>query len=151
MLAKLLKKDFNSELSAFGGVFVYCLIGLAFLLLARWEIFIELAIGFIAALVVMFGIRTFYFKERPQKIKHNSYLSKINASSFPSIHALRSTILATILAIYFNKWQLILPLALIPVFACYSRLAIKKHDSIDITFGVVIGVVVGWLITLISF
>ncbi len=146
-LRKFLKSEFQHELSNFGGIWFYGLVALAFLVLAKWEPFLEIVIGFFAIFAVMFLIRSFYFKERPQKLKHDSYLSKINASSFPSIHAMRSTVLATILFIHFGIWQLIIPLALIPIFACYSRIAIKRHDLVDITFGVIFGIIVGWLIT----
>src|SRR3989344_162848 len=103
-------------------------------------------VGFIVTYIIAFIIRIFYFKDRPEKEKYNSFLSRIDSSSFPSVHAARSIMFAILLSVYYKSLLLTLFLILIALLVSYSRIFLKKHYWIDVVVGFIMGIVLALLI-----
>ena len=84
----------------------------------------------------------FYFKDRPRKQTFSNILERIDASSFPSLHAARVTFLGGSL-IYFFKNHLVTFLIMFFIgIVFYTRILLKKHDWIDIIAGLFVGLAV---------
>lgn len=87
-------------------------------------------------------VRILYFKERPEKKQYNNILEKIDASSFPSMHASRATILLITLSTYFNfELKITTFLTLIWGTILYARIHKKRHDYKDIIGGTLLGII----------
>jgi len=70
-------------------------------------------------------------------------VSKIDASSFPSVHAGR---VVSIGAMFNGIFPELLGLIILTGgFVLYSRIYLKKHDWVDIFGGVVLGLICFWL------
>lgn len=108
---------------------------------------LQFFVGFVASYLIALIIRMFYFKDRPEKEKYNSFLSKIDASSFPSVHSARSIMFAMFLSAYYNNLLLTLFLMLLALLISYSRIFLKKHYWADVIVGFVMGIVLALLIT----
>jgi len=87
-------------------------------------------------------IKILFPKTRPNGQKYTTILEKIDAGSFPSLHASRITIVYLTLfsATNFLPFKIIF-LAIIPI-VMLSRINLKKHFFIDIVGGFIIGVVI---------
>ena len=144
-----IKSMIFEDLSALGGSVFYGFVLLLVLLLGELELFFSLLIGFFFSLLIIILIRTFYFKDRPKKEKHNSYLEKIEASSFPSWHAARAMFLALMFSYLFVNKLMTIFLIIIALLVSYSRIHLKKHDWVDILGGLVLGVVTFLLVFLV--
>lgn len=101
-------------------------------------------------------IKFFFFKNRPNYESWTNWYEKIQASSFPSIHAARFgvfvgfTINQSPVFLYgFNLKFFILVLFFILV--SYSRIILKKHYFIDVLVGAVLGVLIGYFSDIILF
>ncbi len=135
-------KKFFEELTFLGGILFYIIFSLYFLFNKEYIFLTQLVAGLVIIYAVTLLIRLFYFKPRPKKIKHNNFIEKIDASSFPSIHTARTTFLFIFLVFNFlnNLW--ILSLILILSFlVIYSRIYLKKHDWVDVVGGIMLGIV----------
>ncbi len=102
---------------------------------------LQLLIGFVLTYAIAFIIRIFYFKDRPAKEKYNSMLSKIDSSSFPSVHSARAILYAVLISNYFNNYILYIFLVVLALIVSYSRVYLKKHYWIDVVAGWIIGLV----------
>lgn len=106
------------------------------------KLFFSLAI----TLVIVFSIRFFYFKQRPNKKRYKNLFQKLYNSSFPSVHAARAIILAYFFSkIYFNIF-FISGFWLIALLVCYSRIYMKDHYLIDVISGALLGILISILI-----
>ena len=119
-------------------LFIY-LIGLKYLTL-------QLIIGIFLSYIINFIIRIFYFKNRPVKERYNSFLSKIDSSSFPSAHSSRVIIFAIILSSYFNNLYLSFLFIISALFVAYSRIRTKKHFIFDVIVGLFIGIIISFFV-----
>jgi len=64
---------------------------------------------------------------------------RIDNSSFPSIHAARTVMISMAL---FNKFNVLLPLlVLMTILVLMTRIYFKRHDIVDLSVGVIIGIV----------
>jgi membrane-associated phospholipid phosphatase len=103
---------------------------------------IKLFLSLTITLVIVFSIRFFYFKQRPNKKKYKNLFQKLYNSSFPSVHAARAIILAYFFSkIYFNI-IFIVGFWLIALLVCYSRIYMKDHYLIDVTSGALLGMII---------
>jgi len=137
------------DLSTLGGSIFYAFVLGLSLLFGEIELFTDLLVGFFFTLLVIVLIRTFYFKDRPKKEKYNSYIEKIEASSFPSWHSARIIFLALMFSYFFVNRYVTGLLILTSLAVAYSRIHLKRHDWIDILGGIVLGVVTFLLVFLI--
>ncbi|GEM_PF-392247 len=149
-LSELIKKskfDFQPwrDLTSLGSIVFYALLIFSILLLAEFNLFFQLLFGFVLILGIISLIRIIYFRSRPNHRIYQNLLEKIDAGSFPSVHAARCIFLALALGNYFQNFYLTSFLILTALAIMYSRIILKKHDWIDLTAGTVLGIIVFWI------
>ena len=137
------------DITTFGGFVFYCLIMLLALIFQEFTLFFKLLFGIIFTTIVIVLIRTFYFKNRPNKQEYGNFIDKIDASSFPSWHTAKIVFLALIFNYFFshnnifnnNDTQNYLTLLffITALLVAYSRIYLKKHDWKDVVGGIVLG------------
>ena len=138
----ILKKIFD-EITFLGGILFYLIVSFLFLYFQKQDIFLKLILALISVYLITAIIRMFYFKNRPKKLNHSNFLEKLDASSFPSIHAARATLLFILFSlINLEKLFLIAIMFLLLLSVYYSRIYLKKHDIIDILGGIILGILV---------
>lgn len=129
------------DVSTLGSALFYWFLAFILLSVGYVSVFVLLAIFFIAVYLLVAMIRFFYFKERPHKEPYSNFFEKIDASSFPSVHAARSVFLAFVLHTLFESTLLFSVLVFCAAFlVCVSRVLLHKHDIVDVIGGAVLGV-----------
>lgn len=149
MFVRLMQKYFElffRDMTSLGGMFFYGLLVVGLGLLGHYELAKRLIFAFLIITAITVLIRSVYFKDRPKKQAHSTFLERIDASSFPSIHAARSSALAVILGEFSASPYFYAFVTCIAILVCLSRHYLKKHDTADIIAGIVLGVVVGSLL-----
>ena len=142
------KHKFFRDISDLGDIYFYLIILIVLLTIKQYTLFIKIFSALVLIYIIAAIIRYFYFNARPTKDKYNNLLEKIDASSFPSLHAGRSVILA--LYAYFN-----LPLALsififiLTIIIAYTRIYLKRHYISDVIVGAILGIIVFYISNLI--
>lgn len=130
------------DVTFFGSlVFNFFLIAL-FFSFGYYQLSLVLFVGLFLAYIVVFAIRASYYRERPQKQKYSSYLQKIDSSSFPSMHACRSTIIFLLVGAFFHNILIWFLLGTILLLVGVSRIYLKKHYLTDVLGGLLIGVLI---------
>ena len=110
---------------------------------SAFEVATELLFALILLYVIVSIIRLFYFKKRPDSQKFSGFLTKIDASSFPSMHAARSTVLASVVWQLFSfSWSAGIILGLFVLLTGFSRVYGKRHYWSDVIAGWIIGGIV---------
>jgi undecaprenyl-diphosphatase len=145
----LLHKLFE-ELTFFGGIAFYLIVCAIFLAINKMSEVLFLLSGLFLIYLLTFVIRLFYFKPRPDKQDYTSFLEKLDASSFPSIHAARIIFLALFLTfkIVTNLTiTKILLMTILCILVIYSRIYLKKHHLSDILAGSLFGVLTYVILT----
>ena len=134
--------DFYRDITSLGSLWIYCIILLLFLLQKDYLIFKKLLAGLVLIQAITIAIRSFYFKERPSRYPHKSYIERIDASSFPSLHSARIAFLSVFFIKYFSNVFLGILILITAVLVAYSRIRLKKHDLKDVLGGVIVGAAV---------
>jgi len=142
---KILRVLFG-QLTQFGGLVFYVAVLGLLLLLNQMRIFLALLASLVACMGLAVLIRSFYFKARPERMKHSNFLERMDASSFPSIHSMRSVSLAFWLSVYFGSSLIAVYLVSLAVLVILSRIILKKHDVSDVFFGMVFSLAINLLI-----
>ena len=106
-----------------------------------------LAILLFAGLTITYYAVTFLkvlvARPRPFILMPDSHLFIIEKSfSFPSNHAAQSFMAATVLSGFFAAWRM--PLFIIAVLVCYSRIYLGVHFLSDVAAGAFIGILAGY-------
>jgi len=127
------------DITSLGGLSFFVILSFLVLTLQKFELLTKLLFGFVITFAVVVLIRTFYFKDRPKKKEHSTYFERIEAASFPSLHSARVVFTVAVLVKYLNQMYAAVFMTLIAALVCYSRIYLKKHDWIDITFGALLG------------
>ena len=143
-------KDLIRDITSLGSLSFYLITSLIFLLLNNYTIFRKLAIGLVLIYVVVIPIRTFYFKHRPEKYEYKSYIERLDASSFPSLHAARTAYMCLTLIEFFNENLISLIIVIVSLAVFYSRIHLKKHDILDISGGAIVGGLIYFLVSYIG-
>lgn len=130
------------EITSLGGNWIYILISVFFLVLGEHGVFNRLLFGFIVVYFAVFAIKIFYFKKRPKKYPYSSFIEKIDASSFPSVHAARSAFLAIVMMVYFNNTLISVFLAILAILVAHSRIYLREHDIYDVSAGFFLGILI---------
>ena len=134
-LLEIALKDFTS----FGGLVLYAIFGLVFYFAGYKEMVLRMFIGLMLMYLFISPLRLIFFTKRPVPEKHANLLEKIDAGSFPSMHATRTTFLAMQLSIFFKDVYLTVLFFLIVTITCYSRIHLRRHHPRDIYVGVILG------------
>lgn len=125
----ILVMKYGSKYGSYNAVII-CFI---LLLLFNLNLAFLFILSIIFSYVITSVIRIVYFKERPEKIKYSSFLMKIRASSFPSAHVQRATIITYFLSILWI-YSLFITIIL-TLLVGYTRYKKKRHDLYDISAG----------------
>jgi undecaprenyl-diphosphatase len=146
------QKELLQDLKGMSGVPVFGLIIIVSFLLGEKSLAAQLFAGIVIAYAVTILIRVLYFRQRPDMEKYHSFIQKIDASSFPSLHSMRAGVLGTVLALHFSNPLLSALFVLCSVAVAASRVLLKRHFVSDVVAGLVIGVIIGFAVArLISF
>src|SRR3989344_6019215 len=138
------------DITTFGGFVFYCLFMLLTLMFQEFTLFFKLLFGIIFTTIIIVLIRTFYFKNRPNKQEYDNFIDKIDASSFPSWHTAKIVFLALIFNYFFDhnnifnnntKNYLTLLFFITTLLVAYSRIYLKKHDWKDVVGGIILGMI----------
>ena len=138
------------DTAALGGLALYGLIAVLFLLLGKLNVFVMLVIGLALCYGIISIIRLVFFRIRPDKQRYSGVFTKIDAGSFPSMHSARVTVLAIILAQFFAAPVISALLVLGVLSVVVTRVLLKRHYVSDVVGGVVIGALIGWLTLLVT-
>ncbi len=137
--------DKMRDITAFGSVVFYLFVFVWFLAVApstAWLLLWGLLIIHAVAMI----IRNYYFKHRPEAERHPTWLDKIDAASFPSIHAARIIFVVFTLNRYLMNYWLMAVMVVVLLLVCFSRIYLKKHDIVDLGGGLVLGTLIYFLL-----
>ena len=134
------------DATALGGLPLYALVTIIFAAMQKWIVFAELAIGLAAAYSLKAIVSTFFFKKRPKKKKYTNWFEKIDASSFPSTHSIRATVLGIMLAITFGNYWITALLVIGIATVGLTRIYFERHYWSDVSWGWAFGVIIAWLV-----
>jgi undecaprenyl-diphosphatase len=141
----MIREEFLQDLKALAGVPLFCVVVALAFVLGKVSLASQVIVGLVLAYVLTVFIRTFYFRLRPDREKYHNYFEKINASSFPSMHAMRASVLATLLILYFNSTLLTVLFIVCALGVAVSRVMTKRHYTTDVTVGLILGVLLAFL------
>ncbi len=134
--------DFIRDISSLGGALFCGLYVLIFLIFGYYGFALKLLLGLIIMQILAIIIRSFYFKNRPNPEKYVDFFGRIDASSFPSLHAARSSFLMMMLISFFSNNFLDSLLVLLGIVVPLTRIVLRKHDWIDVVSGFILGLAV---------
>ena len=135
-------KENIQEFSLMGSSYTFGIIILISLILQKYVLALELFIGLILVYVIGYGIRFFWYKDRPKKEKHKNLPQKLDASAFPSLHAGRSIVLGSVIGMFFNSSLLSTLLIFLILLNGYSRVYQKRHYWSDVLGGWGMGIII---------
>lgn len=133
------QNDFFRDLTSLGSLWFYLCIILFFVIFNNKAIVNKLLVGLVLMYFIAVIIKTFYFKERPNKYTYRSYIEKLDASSFPSLHSARIAFLNITLIGHFNNLFISILFVSLIMIVAYSRIYLQKHDLKDVIAGIVVG------------
>lgn len=115
------------------------LVFVPFIFLGNSKIFHYLLLALLINEIFCSVIKILFPKKRPTGQTYTNLIEKIDAGSFPSIHASRITIVY--LTLFSNTENLALKIVFLSVIVLvfYSRVKLKKHFWIDVLGGFVMG------------
>lgn len=116
-----------------------------FAVLGPSSIFYKLLIALCVNEFICSLIKYLFHRPRPDGQTYNGILEKIDAGSFPSIHASRISLVYLTLLFFTNHLSLKIVFALVILVVTYSRVSLKRHYWTDILGGVVIGSIIFFL------
>ncbi len=140
-MKKTLRKhldEFFRDITSLGSFALFLLVLLLFI---ASPLLAPLFFGFFVTLAAAVLIRIVYFKNRPKKEEHANFMERLDASSFPSLHAARIAFLALVLSTYFSNRYLSVIFFTLAVLVSYSRVYLQKHDWWDVVGGIAVGIV----------
>lgn len=140
------KNDFFRDITSLGSLWFYVLFLIFFLILEDYSSLKVLLSGFVLVYLAVIIIRSLYFKNRPKKYPYNNLLEKLDASSFPSMHAMRTGFLTSFFIEYFKNSLISILLIILALIILYSRTYLKKHDWKDVIAGAVFGALVYFVV-----
>jgi undecaprenyl-diphosphatase len=103
---------------------------------------IKLFIGIVIITLIAMIIKALFFKVRPKKQKTRTFIERLDASSFPSIHSARITFLTFSIIAISTSLILTIFLIILGILIAYSRIYLKKHYLFDVIAGIVLGLIV---------
>jgi len=134
-------KDLMQDVKALGGAPFFVLLVVISYGVGESRLASILLAGFIASLLLTASIRAVYFRQRPDKTKFRTWWEKIDASSFPSLHAMRAFFLAALFSVEVPVvWFGVVLFGIASVVA-YLRVKQKRHHVSDVIAGSVLGVI----------
>jgi len=146
----IIKQRFFEEVTFLGGFTFFLILSFIFFILGHTRQAIQVILALFIIYFLTLIIRSFYFKPRPKKIKHTNFVEKIDASSFPSVHAARITFLSLFLLTTLSPTlPYILVVLVLWFLTLYSRIYLYKHYFIDLIGGILLGILTRAIVYLI--
>lgn len=143
-----LYQEILRDFTSLGNSFILGLIAL--LTLGLTINFLYIIIGLVVLEIFGNIIKIIYFKERPNKQNYSGLVSKINASSFPSIHALRAAFVFFYLFLLAPNLLIKIIFLILLVIVPVTRINLKKHYFLDVLFGILVGIIFAVVLYLIT-
>lgn len=132
--------EFFSAITSFGSPVFYILV-----ILVLFKLGIPFAISLFLSLIFVelfcIAIKLIYRKERPVEQARDNIYNKIDANSFPSVHSARISLIAAMFSLYFKDTPIFIISIIIMLGVGYSRIYLKRHHSIDVLAGFLIGII----------
>ncbi len=138
------------DASCFGSIVFLGVVFFTALIFQFYDLALRIAIAQIIVYAIAAPIKLFYKKKRPLERTFNNVIEKIDASSFPSIHAARITFLSILLGKFANNMMFSILLIIIALLVFYSRMHVKDHDHKDVIGGIITGLMAGIVAILIG-
>ena len=107
----------------------------------------QLLVALSLCYLIAFPIKVLFFKRRPDNQQYSNLLQKFDASSFPSVHAMRAVSLGIVLCAYAGSILFTIFTALIILGVMYTRIRLKKHFLVDVFWGTLLGAGIGFLVS----
>lgn len=116
-----------------------------FVFLQASPVFYTLLLALLVNEILGSVIKIIFPKKRPNGQTYSTLLEKIDAGSFPSLHASRITLVY--LTLFSNTENIVLKIVFILVIllVILSRIKLKKHFWTDVLGGFVLGVLLWYL------
>jgi membrane-associated phospholipid phosphatase len=130
------------DISSFGGDPIYFAVAFVFLITQKFAQLWTLAIMLIIAYLVTLAIRLAWWEERPDHQKYKNLWEKFDSGGFPSLHAMRATLLALVVMFYFNNMLAMIVFAAGIAATAYARVWMKRHLPRDVIAGIIIGIII---------
>ncbi|RME53026.1 phosphatase PAP2 family protein [Candidatus Woesearchaeota archaeon] len=131
------------DISALGGITFAVLVFLFALAFSWFDVARRLFFCIVASFFIAGMIRFVYFKDRPEPKRYKTVLQRLDASSFPSLHAARAGFLVLVLAEKVRTRFALVLMVVLAMLVCYSRVVRRRHDYVDVLAGLVLGVSLG--------
>lgn len=144
----ILRDSFFKQITHLGSITIVSVLLMVFIIF-YFEASKKILISMIVVNLIAYIIKIFFFKPRPEKQPTNTFLERIDASSFPSVHVIRMTTLVFWIFIFFNNIYFEILSLILGILVAYSRIYLKKHYLIDIIGGIIIALIVNLIIYLI--
>lgn len=139
------KKEFLEDVKALGGLPLYVVLTALFFIMGYSAMSVGLIICLVLSYCLTMSIRFLFFRQRPDKESFRGFAQKIDASSFPSLHSMRSSCLAVLLMIFFSNIWVSVIMTLGAVGVAVVRVVQKRHFPSDVIAGLIFGVVIAWI------
>lgn len=137
-----------TDITALGSLFFYGILFVFLLFFGFYRLSFLVFVGLVIIYFIVYLIRFIYFKERPDKQGHSTFLEKLDASSFPSLHATRIGFLFSVFGVLSNSVSLWIVLSFLSLLVLYSRYYLKRHHFVDLVGGFIIGFFLGVILIL---
>ncbi|MFT4313462.1 MAG: phosphatase PAP2 family protein [Candidatus Woesearchaeota archaeon] len=124
------------DISAFGSLSFFGVCIVVLYALGEFTLSVKLLFGIILLFMTYIPLRLLFFHARPKKISYKTLIEKIDASSFPSMHTGR-------MGLFVALTDFSLLAIFLAFLVCYSRYYCQKHYVVDITYGFLIGLIIG--------
>lgn len=134
-------KEIIEDITSLGGMAVYCTITL-FSLFVDYAVGIKLTLMLLLSYLVTAIIKSFYKKERPKEESYKNIVEKLHSRSFPSLHAMRATMLGITFAKILNERLAIILSVLLILIVGWTRIMLKKHYWTDVFGGIIFGIII---------
>jgi undecaprenyl-diphosphatase len=153
-LAKNKYAEYVRDFTALGNPFLLFIVAFAALqnLPQASQHLLTLVLVFLLNEVICSGIKYLWHKPRPNQQGFSNGFEKIEAGSFPSIHAARVAWVYGYLSLLYyplQAWGALVMFGSIILLVGYSRIFLRKHFLTDVLagygFGAVLNVLVAWL------
>lgn len=112
----------------------------------------RLALALASMLIVTYAVgaslRLLLPKPRPRRRRAKHWFERIDAASFPSLHAARASALAILLAMRWPVAPFVMLLVVLVLLVSYARVVVGAHDRTDVLAGTLLGAGVAVLILL---
>ena len=138
--------DWVRDFTSLGNPLILLLV--PFAVLGPQSIFYTLLIALCVNELICSLIKLVFHKPRPDGQAYKGVLEKIDAGSFPSIHASRITLVYLTLFQFTDNLILKFIFILVIVVVTYSRVSLKRHYWQDIFGGISIGIIIFYLFNL---